>query len=168
MECEALPLDPFIAEVVALYEAPPTRVRFHAGAGDLRVEADPVRLRQVLHNLIKNAQEAVVNQADGRVELHSAKTSEGDIAYAEIRVSDNGPGFDTEDLGRVFDPYVTTKTKGTGLGLAIVKKIVEEHGGMIRAGNCNESGGGCVLVRLPLSQPSSPILSRSIKERKRA
>jgi nitrogen fixation/metabolism regulation signal transduction histidine kinase len=69
-------------------------------------------------------------------------------------VTDNGPGFDTDSLGKVFDPYVTSKEKGTGLGLAIVRKIIEEHGGIIWAGNLEE-GGGQVVFRLPtLADPA--------------
>ncbi len=167
MEREPVQLDPFIAEVLSLYEGQSTPVGFRSGAGDLQVEADPVRLRQVLHNLIKNAQEAVSGQSDGRVEVRSAEVSDGDLPYGEIQISDNGPGFSSEDLGRVFEPYVTTKAKGTGLGLAIVKKIVEEHGGMIRAGN-DEDGGGCVVLRLPRSKPGLPNVSPQPKARKRA
>jgi nitrogen fixation/metabolism regulation signal transduction histidine kinase len=63
-------------------------------------------------------------------------------------VLDNGGGFDEANLGQIFEPYVTTKTRGTGLGLAIVKKIVEEHGGIIWAAN-RPDGGGCMTLRLP-------------------
>ena len=59
---------------------------------------------------------------------------------ARLTVADNGPGFQRELIGQVFDPYVTTKVKGTGLGLAIVRKIVEEHGGQIEADNRAEGG----------------------------
>ncbi len=63
-------------------------------------------------------------------------------------MSDNGPGFDPDLIGQVFEPYVTSKTKGTGLGLAIVKRIVAEHGGLVHAENGLE-GGGRVVMRLP-------------------
>ena len=68
---------------------------------------------------------------------------------AAIVVSDNGPGFQRDLIGTVFDPYVTSKPKGTGLGLAIVKKIVEEHGGRIEADN-RRTGGARVRILLPL------------------
>jgi nitrogen fixation/metabolism regulation signal transduction histidine kinase len=149
MEPEALELDAYIGGVVELYRGGAPAVSYRAGAPGAQVEADPVRLRQVLHNLVKNAQEAVAERADGRVEISTAVVEEDDCRYAEIRVEDNGPGFEAESLGQVFDPYVTTKSKGTGLGLAIVKKIVEEHGGLIRADNA-ATGGARVVIRLPL------------------
>jgi len=73
-------------------------------------------------------------------------------------VSDNGPGFQHEIIGQVFDPYVTSKPKGTGLGLAIVKKIVEEHGGRIEAEN-PRSGGARVRILLPLDDPGRAALA---------
>ena len=63
---------------------------------------------------------------------------------------DCGPGIPEDLLGRLFEPYVTTKPKGTGLGLAIVKKIVEEHGGMLWAENRSD-GGACIVIRLPVA-----------------
>jgi nitrogen fixation/metabolism regulation signal transduction histidine kinase len=66
-------------------------------------------------------------------------------------VTDNGPGFQRDLIGTVFDPYVTSKPKGTGLGLAIVKKIVEEHGGRIEADN-QRMGGARVRIILPLGE----------------
>ena len=83
------------------------------------------------------------------LEITTRLESGGDAAYAVVTVCDNGPGFQRELLGRVFDPYVTSKPKGTGLGLAIVKKIVEEHGGRIDADNRSE-GGARVRVVLPV------------------
>ena len=75
----------------------------------------------------------------------------GDAEVAEVTVEDNGPGFQRELIGQVFDPYVTTKAKGTGLGLAIVRKIVEEHGGTIEADN-RADGGARVRIDLPVSE----------------
>jgi signal transduction histidine kinase len=119
------------------------------------IDADPVRLRQVLHNLLKNAEEAVAGQSDGWIEVYTRIGQQNDCQYAEIRVVDSGPGFDPAHLDRVFDPYVTSKEKGTGLGLAIVKKIVDEHGGAIWAEN-SATGGGQVVIRLPaLSDPAA-------------
>ena len=83
----------------------------------------------------------------------------GAADYATITVSDNGPGFPREVLGRAFDPYVTSKPKGTGLGLAIVKKIVEEHGGRVEADNRPE-GGARVRVSLPVTDGSRQMVAR--------
>ncbi len=115
------------------------------------VEADSVRVRQLLHNLIRNAMEAMEDRTGARVEIISQLADKPDGQYAEILVRDNGPGFDPESLQQIFEPYVTTKMKGTGLGLAIVKKLVEEHGGSVTAENL-AAGGACVSVRLPLRQ----------------
>lgn len=148
LQPQPVSLDGLVDEVLDLYRGLPVPLHFHPDAADVFVDADPVRLRQVLHNLVKNAQEAVADQADGQVDVYTGTGYKNDCQYAEIRVTDNGPGFNPEQLGRVFDPYVTTKEKGTGLGLAIVKKIIDEHGGMIWAEN-HAAGGGRVVIRLP-------------------
>jgi nitrogen fixation/metabolism regulation signal transduction histidine kinase len=124
-----------------------------------QVEADRGRVRQILNNLIVNGAEAVENTASGRVTLATRFESAGSAEYVTITVSDNGPGFAREVLGRAFDPYVTSKPKGTGLGLAIVKKIVEEHGGRVEADNRPE-GGGRVRVSLPLTDGSRQLVAR--------
>ena len=115
------------------------------------IEADIGRVRQILHNLIRNATEALENTRDGRIELHVSLAEIGGVDVVQIRVEDNGPGFQEGAVSQVFDPYVTTKTKGTGLGLAIVKKLVEEHMGTIRAYN-NADGGAVISIRLPLNE----------------
>ena len=117
--------------------------------GKARIEADPVRLRQVIHNLLKNAQEAVSDVKNARIEVTTRLIRSADYRLIELRVADNGPGFDDDTLSHLFEPYVTTKVKGTGLGLPIVKKIVEEHGGLVRAENRADSGA-CITLRLPL------------------
>jgi nitrogen fixation/metabolism regulation signal transduction histidine kinase len=150
MNAQPVVLDALVEEVLELYRASSEAdFSWQPGAQQGRINGDPVRLRQVVHNLIKNAQEAVVGQTAPRVELASQEKELGDCRFVELKIEDNGPGIDTDVLGQVFEPYVTTKSKGTGLGLAIVKKIIEEHGGMIRIEN-RTGGGCCVALRLPL------------------
>jgi nitrogen fixation/metabolism regulation signal transduction histidine kinase len=107
-----------------------------------------LRLRQVVHNLVKNAQEALASREEGCLTVSTRVVGDTEGCFYELKVMDTGPGFDQDLLGEMFEPYVTTKTKGTGLGLAIVKKIVEEHGGKIWAENLD--GGACVILRLPV------------------
>ena len=145
---ENIGLDDFLAEVLLLYAS---TVRFLPGAEGLSVKADPVRLRQVVHNLVKNAQEAVHGQKAPNIEvstLPAGRRNNDESIFIEIRIEDNGVGFPGESIGQLFEPYVTTKQKGTGLGLAIVKKIVEEHGGSIRAENLPQ-GGARMSILLP-------------------
>jgi len=123
------------------------------------LEAARGRVRQILNNLIVNGVEAVENVPAGHVLVATRLESSGAAGYATITVSDNGPGFSREVLGRAFDPYVTNKPKGTGLGLAIVKKIVEEHGGRVEADNRPE-GGARVRVSLPVSDGSRQTVAR--------
>jgi len=148
LQVKPLQVDAFLNEVVALYEAGPQHVTMQLGASGMVVEADPVRLRQVMHNLLKNALEAAGEQ--GRIVIESRVGEEEGNSFVEIAVSDSGPGFDPELIGQAFEPYVTSKTKGTGLGLAIVKRIIAEHGGVIHAEN-PAAGGGRVALRLPAS-----------------
>ncbi|QSA96811.1 ATP-binding protein [Methylococcus sp. EFPC2] len=150
MQIQRVDLDALIEEVVALYP-PQSGLEFELSlAHNLPlIQADPVRLRQVLHNLIKNAQEAMTTaHPSGKMSMHTRHVHDNDHPHVEILVRDHGPGIAPEQAERVFDPYVTTKTKGTGLGLAIVKKIVEEHGGTIRLDPNWQEGAG-FIVRLP-------------------
>ena len=165
-----LALDQLVGDVMELYRAAPSAVSVTMvlNAQGARVEADPIRLRQVLHNLIKNAVEAVADRPDGEVMVRTALIPDEECPLAEIQVLDNGGGFDEANLGQIFEPYVTTKTRGTGLGLAIVKKIVEEHGGTIGAANRPE-GGGCMTLRLPAcgvatAAPSPPAPQSTTEE----
>jgi len=113
------------------------------------IQADPARLRQLLHNLIKNALEAMESVADKEIEITTRCMDESGCQFVEFCIHDKGPGFPEEALGQCFEPYVTNKAKGTGLGLAIVKKIVEEHGGMVMADNI-EDHGAVITIRLPV------------------
>lgn len=134
-----------VKEVLGLYEANAIPIVLRLDASHSEVNGDATRLRQVIHNLLQNAQDALQGVAQPRIEL-STVTQNREI---HLSVEDNGPGFTKSVLVRAFEPYMTTKTKGTGLGLAIVKKIVEEHGGDIAIEN-REASGARVNIRLPL------------------
>lgn len=139
-----LNLQQLIDDVLILYEASPV-IRQNLAAAPLIVCGDATHLRQVIHNLMQNAQDAIL---DSDVQQICIRT-ENDERWARLIIEDSGPGLNTELLPRIFEPYVTSKTKGTGLGLAIVKKIVEEHQGHIQIGN-RETGGAFVRLDLPL------------------
>ena len=102
---------------------------------------DAAQLRQVIHNLVQNALDAVSSREAPQVVLATeAVRGEADGAVTAVRLSvvDNGPGFDEQVLRRAFEPYVTTKPRGTGLGLAVVKKIADEHRARVRLRNRHE------------------------------
>jgi nitrogen fixation/metabolism regulation signal transduction histidine kinase len=144
-------LDKLVSEILDLYRDSVAGIELNSDldSDQAKIEADPVRLRQVVHNLVKNAQEAVIENGGGRIEISTRQVDAADSRFVEFQVCDNGPGFNAEIITNLFEPYVTTKSTGTGLGLAIVKKIIEEHGGMIWAENLSE-GGGRVAFRLPI------------------
>jgi PAS domain S-box-containing protein len=156
MDVSRFDLNQLISEVAELYRAGSreasriARPKLKLDPALTEIEADRGRLRQIIHNLLANAIEALegAQEPEIRVETRLVERAEGRLA--EITVEDNGPGFRPDVIGQVFDPYVTTKPKGTGLGLAIVKKIVEEHGGRIEADNAR-TGGARVRIELPLA-----------------
>jgi len=147
MQHEPFVLDELVNDVLELYRAGPIRVESALNAPTARIRGDPKRLRQVLHNLMKNAIEALEGRADGRVAVSTAVIDDGDAPFVQLSICDNGGGFSADMLGRAFEPYATSKIKGTGLGLAIVKKIAEEHGGDVWAENTQT--GARVTFRLP-------------------
>ena len=112
------------------------------------VVVDPNAFRQVLNNVIINAQDAFPDRT-GEITI-STQINVQTNSF-QIMISDNGPGFPVESLERIFEPYVTSKEKGTGLGLAICRRIIEEHGGVIRAVNAPE-GGATVIISIPVRQ----------------
>jgi nitrogen fixation/metabolism regulation signal transduction histidine kinase len=146
-------IDALVHEVVDLYRAQERDIRIILKtASDMpMVEADVGRVRQILHNLLSNSVEALENAENGLIEVDVNTAEVHDVNVVEIVVADNGPGFQSEALSTVFDPYVTTKPKGTGLGLAIVKKLVEEHAGTIEADN-REEGGATIRIQLPVNE----------------
>ena len=150
MQLQQLDINELVKEVLDLY--PHTQVEWNLTEPLPQIEADKGRLRQVLHNVIKNAQEA--SPPDSPISISSEYMAEDVTECVELTIQDHGSGIPTELLDRIFEPYVTTKTKGTGLGLAIVKKIIEEHHGMVWIEN---KGGVCVTIRLPV--PASSTLT---------
>jgi nitrogen fixation/metabolism regulation signal transduction histidine kinase len=141
----SLNLHQLLKEVLGLYEANSCPITLRLNATQDRVQGDATRLRQVIHNLLQNAQDELQETPQPEIILSTADED----GILVLRVQDNGKGFPEHLLARAFEPYVTTKSKGTGLGLAIVKKIVEEHGGGIIIENQTE-GGTRVSVSLPL------------------
>jgi nitrogen fixation/metabolism regulation signal transduction histidine kinase len=140
-----LDLHNLIKEVLGLYETNTVIIVLKLDAPQSEVNGDATRLRQVIHNLLQNAQDALQGIAQPKISLHT-ESRDGEI---HLRVEDNGAGFPKSVLARAFEPYMTTKPKGTGLGLAIVKKLVEEHGGHTTIENI-ASGGARVNISLPL------------------
>ncbi len=154
-----LDLNALTEEILGLYLAGDSRDTIHAELDPALplILGDETQLRQVVHNLLQNAQDAVAERPDKETPAHiELKTeaihypdSEGQRRSAvRLSISDNGPGFAAKILARAFEPYVTSKPRGTGLGLAMVRKIVEEHGGRIDIRNCSTSGGARISILL--------------------
>lgn len=127
------------------------------------IKGDATMLRQVLHNLMQNAQDALKQIETPEILVQTTF----DESAIKLSVKDNGLGFPIDLLAHAFEPYVTTKAHGTGLGLAIVKKMIEEHFGQIKIEN-NLTGGACITIVLPIekaneSKPSNIKLKSEIK-----
>jgi nitrogen fixation/metabolism regulation signal transduction histidine kinase len=154
-----LDLNALIEEVLHLYLAGDDRDIIHAKLADglPHIMGDATQLRQVIHNLLQNAQDAVNERANPdepphidvvTEEIHY-RSPDGAVSNAvRLTITDNGPGFSPKILAHAFEPYVTSKPRGTGLGLAMVKKIVEEHGGRIDVKNRTDATGAKVAILL--------------------
>jgi len=120
-------LNHLVAEVALLYQTslPANSIQLQLTHTEARVAVDPNRIRQMLHNLVKNAIEALADHPNPQIIISTTLASEPERIC--LCVKDNGPGIPNAADNWVFEPYATNKPKGTGLGLAIVKKIVEEH-----------------------------------------
>ena len=145
-ESVTLDLPPVLQEEQGVYEMHHIPITLHLDATATMVKGDATRLRQGVHNLLQNAQDALQG-IDGPEIVLGSTSKEGIL---QLWVQDNGSGISESLLARAFEPYMTTKPRGTGLGLAIVKKIVEEHGGNIKIENV-AAGGTRVSFNLPLS-----------------
>jgi nitrogen fixation/metabolism regulation signal transduction histidine kinase len=156
-DLQALDLNQLVREVLALYESSRPALQIELGPHLPTVSGDTAKLRQVIHNLLQNAEYAVAESPSPRILVRSEATENG----VRLSIQDNGPGFPEALMARVFEPYVTTKTKGTGLGLAIVKKIVEEQNGTIAISN-PAGGGALVTIMMPRaeSRAAEPRINR--------
>jgi nitrogen fixation/metabolism regulation signal transduction histidine kinase len=140
----ALDLNDLVRDVLTLYESFASSIRVELTGELPGVIGDAAQLRQVVHNLLQNAQDALA-EAPAPVVVLATSAADGIVRFT---VTDNGSGFPEHMMKRAFEPYVTTKPKGTGLGLVIVKKIVEEHGGDVAISNVTPRGAR-VTITLP-------------------
>jgi len=148
-QLQKLDLNNLIKEVVSLYDQSGSKISLVLEKQPCPIKGDSTMLRQVIHNLLQNAQDALVDQTDATIAVQTK--IEGEMLA--LTVTDNGLGFPEDMLLRVFEPYVTTKSHGTGLGLAIVKKIIEEHKGSIKIENvpkAMQTTGAIVAIKIPL------------------
>ena len=136
--------------MLTLYESVSSSIRLDLADTLPLIVGDAAQLRQVIHNLLQNAQDALGDVAEPRIVLSSEATG----TFVRFTVTDNGSGFPENLIRRVFEPYVTTKPRGTGLGLVIVKKIIEEHHGEISVNNIVPHGAR-VSITLPRAQRDS-------------
>ena len=149
-----LDLNALVREVLTLYESLGSRIRVELAPDVPAIVGDAAQLRQVVHNLLQNAQDALADTNDPRIVVRSEAAAHG----VRFSVLDNGVGFPENLMKRAFEPYVTTKPKGTGLGLVIVKKIVEEHGGEVSIANVAPHG-----ARVTITLPSAAAYHASRK-----
>ena len=167
MEISSTNVATLMREIIDLYKEQETNtsITFSIDSEDLMFDVDPGRIRQIMHNLIRNSIEAISEADNGKINIAAKQVNIDEITMIEIRVEDSGCGFDKESLGQIFDPYVTSKSKGTGLGLAIVKKLVEEHMGTIEAEN-NEDKGAAIIFHLPENEMMREKIIKNLKQNK--
>lgn len=164
---QPIDLNDLIEDVLRLY--PPgdgrSTIAMRLATGLPRVMGDTTQLRQVIHNLVKNAQEATERVESARVEIVTEPVERADgMRAVRVTVSDNGSGFPAAVLARAFEPYVTSKPRGTGLGLAIVRKIADEHGARLEVGNLRDPAGetagariSVLFTKLAKSEDNPPV-----------
>ncbi|MDP3210130.1 ATP-binding protein [Methylotenera sp.] len=145
---ESLDLNALIREIVSFYDVPKINVKLALTNTACLIKGDSTMLRQVLHNLMQNAQDALASTLMPVIQI----TTSVDDGMLILTVQDNGGGFPAEMMLHVFEPYMTTKSHGTGLGLAIVKKIIEEHKGNIKIENVlsNEANGSGAMITISI------------------
>jgi nitrogen fixation/metabolism regulation signal transduction histidine kinase len=139
--------------VLVLYESMSVSIELTLGNNIPMITADASLLRQVIHNLVQNALDALANMPEPKIVI-STTVLDGQVRFS---VEDNGCGIREDVLEKIFEPYVTTKPKGTGLGMAIAKKIIEEHRGSVTVANVKPHGA-LVEILLPVSVATSPVV----------
>ncbi len=146
---QSVNLNVILEEIAVLYDGDNANVSIDLELDSSlpQFQADDVRLRQLLHNLLKNSLQAL--DGGGWIKLQTQVLEQTGRQFVELTVSDSGRGIADEVVHTLFEPYVTTKTTGSGLGLAIVQKIVDEHHGTVRVSKTVE-GGASFSVRLPI------------------
>ena len=142
---ELVDVNELVLDVIELYRATSVAIETKLENKNIFLWGDTGKLRQVLHNLIQNSEQALMGHTNPEILIETVATPDA----TQIRIQDNGPGLSDEVMSRAFDPYYTTKAKGTGLGLAIVRKIVEEHDGAVSIRNGEV--GAVIEITLPLS-----------------
>ncbi|MGB7815331.1 MAG: ATP-binding protein [Methylotenera sp.] len=148
-----LNINKLIKDVTALYDSAHAKITFNLMPNMPDIKGDATMLRQVLHNLMQNAQDALKQVENPEILVQTTF----DETAIKLIVKDNGQGFPVDLLNHAFEPYVTTKAHGTGLGLAIVKKMIEEHFGQIKIEN-NLTGGACITITIPIEKPNETKL----------
>jgi nitrogen fixation/metabolism regulation signal transduction histidine kinase len=148
----AIDLNELLRDMLVLYESSRTPINAELASALPKIKGDPTQLRQIIHNLIRNAQDATEGVADARIDVATNVAGKQVV----LMIADNGAGFPPEIMANAFEPYVTTKPKGTGLGLPIVKKIIEEHGGKISLAN-RETGGAEIRITLQVANDTESI-----------
>ena len=148
LNLELTDINKFIKEISHLFENSGIKISTKLSRDLPKTKVDVNMMRQVLINLIQNAQDAMINNTKKPIiQINTNKLKN----YIVLSIEDNGPGFSADILKKAFEPYVTTKSHGTGLGLAIVKKIIEEHEGVITIENIKNSGA-LINIQLPISK----------------
>ena len=151
----SIDLNALVREVLGLYETSAVAIDARLDPALPRVRGDLSQLRQVIHNLLQNAQDAVAGAARQNIAVVTALEPGADSKRVRLVVTDSGPGFAQKIIARAFEPYVTTKARGTGLGLAIVKRIIDDHQGSVELANQDEGGARVVITLLAVDEAKS-------------
>lgn len=136
LKLQEIDLNTLVNEVLVLYESSPCAFSAELSTIPMLLKADTTAMRQVLHNLFKNAAEAAEHDSQPHVQIRTWRNAQ----TQGLTIENNGKSFSKHILQHAFEPYITDKPTGTGLGLPVVKKIIEDHNGKITLHNLPENG----------------------------